>query len=98
MVDCFGNKAHKKHETLFMIIRLQNTPHDPHHVPLTPIMDKTTILDRNYPIQIINAHQRRNLALLVETSVKNVILAQLGKTAAQHFMIEQQHDIEAQSS
>ena len=59
--------------TLDLIIQLVDDEHKL-ETHLSGIQSHTEILGLSVPVQLIHAHPKRNLALIVETAVKNYIL------------------------
>ena len=62
----------------------------PSTIKVRPSYDQSRILDHKFPSQKIFAHESRNLALIVETVIKNYILYKNGQDAGQTLITRQQ--------
>lgn len=84
------------HHKIDLIIELVEKK-QPLHTTLTGVQSVTTILDHPVPVQLIHASPERNLALVVETAVKNYILCRKQQDAATLLKQRQQEIITGKS-
>ena len=90
ITEIFSNSAIIHAHRLDFIIQLDAEPSS-NRSDFTDLYEQTLILGHKVPSQTIFAHPSRNIALIVETALKNYILCKNGQDAGRKLVVRQQH-------